>query len=497
MEPTPRWPTLIPDLIARHRVLDLKDLFWFKRPVKVRIALYAEGTVAFQGGSFEGLQHVVAALRSDPWPWVIFEPVLIHRNSDPSADLQNKTLDQIHLETFDELWLFGIAEGNLLSAAEVNAVNAFMDAGGGVLHTGDHASLGKGIAGNLKRAGKMRRYPAPQAAPGVWNNTLRSGADSVYEFVDQSDDYPQDIRLRRYWEWTFYPSFFRHWAPHPVLCGNHGPIRIFPDHQHEGEAIAPNAYPAADWPSKGGYQPQVDVVAWGRIESPDANTGREFGLVSVYNGHDADVGRIVADSTWHHWFDINLKGFATGHLETIERYFLNVAAWLAPADKQYGMRNGVFLIALRRDPLVMIDATVLPPWYLGGLARDALGQFAPQCLVRQWILDLVKIPVLVKMPPFTQPDPPPFDPRHPVFPYPLPLTDLLMASVITPLIEAQRDITDLVTEMKPEIVERAFAGALRRTAEIIGEQAKVMQLGQVADLLGQREPPAEEQTKKE
>ena len=51
----------------------------------------------------------------------------------------------------------------------------------------------------------------------------------------------------------------------------------------EGEAVAPTSYPASEWPSKAGFQPKVDVIAWGRIESPDADAGREVGLVSAYD----------------------------------------------------------------------------------------------------------------------------------------------------------------------------------------------------------------------
>ena len=33
-------------------------------------------------------------------------------------------------------------------------------------------------------------------------------------------------------------------------------------------------------------------------------------MISAYNGHTVDVGRVLADSTWHHWFDINITGVA-------------------------------------------------------------------------------------------------------------------------------------------------------------------------------------------
>jgi hypothetical protein len=44
-----------------------------------------------------------------------------------------------------------------------------------------------------------------------------------------------------------------------------------------------------------------------RINSGDRATFY-FGTVGVYDGHQANVGRIAVDSTWHHFFDINLIG---------------------------------------------------------------------------------------------------------------------------------------------------------------------------------------------
>ena len=65
----PRWKELLPELIDRHRVVDLKFYPWFKVPAVVKIAIYAEGSIRFSGGPFFGLQRVIAALNSDPWPW--------------------------------------------------------------------------------------------------------------------------------------------------------------------------------------------------------------------------------------------------------------------------------------------------------------------------------------------------------------------------------------------------------------------------------------------
>ena len=100
----------------------------------------------------------------------------------------------------------------------------------------------------------------------------------------------------------------------------------------------------------------------GRNGAPgtDRNKGpasaKKFGVVGAHNGHAAGVGRVVVDSTWHHWFDVNLTGRPLAPGDPIDpvvpadpkahgfeatpigeaayareqNYFRNVAIWLAP-----------------------------------------------------------------------------------------------------------------------------------------------------------------------
>ena len=377
-------------------------------PAHVRVLLYAEG-VLFDSGSqgFHGLKHVIATLRSSPWYWVKFDVTTVNRGPDPTAMQQNMTLDQLSLNAnFDQVWLFGVSEGNLLSAAEQNAIADFMKQGGGVLATGDHASLGQGIAGAVPRAGQMRKYPAPPNTPPDYNSTLVKGYDGIYDFYDQSDDQPQSIRLRHYRLWDLFPRpFSRRWAPHPILCGVDGPITILPDHQHEGEAIIPSSFPAAEWPSKGGFQPRPEVIAWGLIKDPSATThlGQEIGVVAAYDGHRADIGRVAADSTWHHFFDINLLGDPTldpvndnGFVATtagqkalkhIENYYLNLAVWLATPAKQIAMRDAMWWGVIWTNKYWEMAATIdrVPIFWLGEQARDVFGRVATQCNRREWL----------------------------------------------------------------------------------------------------------------
>lgn len=121
------------------------------------------------------------------------------------------TLTELNLDTYDELWLFGISDSsNLLSSAEINAIETFMDDGGGILTTGDHASLGRGLSGSIKRVGKLHMYPAPAASAPVWNTTIRdANGDGQFTFVEQSDATPQVIRPNYRYHWSAGSGFTR------------------------------------------------------------------------------------------------------------------------------------------------------------------------------------------------------------------------------------------------------------------------------------------------
>ncbi|MBC8057304.1 MAG: hypothetical protein H7Y61_12070, partial [Rhizobiales bacterium] len=370
-----------------------------------------DGSVHFSGGGFQGLQYVYNLLKSRSYHYVDFQIEFAHRDgSDPTAtipgaqQLTSATLDLMN--KFDEVWFFGISSTPNLTPAEVTLLDQFMAAPkqGGVLVTGDHANLGQGIAGQITRAGGMRRYPAPQNSPPGWNTTLEEGPDAnlTFDFNDQSDDEPQTIRYKRYATGSML-AFQRRYRPHPVLCGPDGPIDVLPDHQHEGEALAP-AVAAGDpnWPTKAGHQELPEVIGFGKIKDPAAtNHGKEIGVVSAYNGHNVDIGRIVADATWHHWFDINLTGVAAppsayagfdatpagqAALKKIDAYFLNVGVWLAPPVRQAEMRNAAFWSVLWSDQVIELSPKA-PLSVLGGAAIDALGLRTARCTITQWVFD--------------------------------------------------------------------------------------------------------------
>lgn len=401
--PIPDWPR-IPDVPRLPKRVPWRDdwleinKLWWKRPQRVNILMYMDGA-SFNGGSFYGLQHAINALHSDPWPWAQFVVTTANRYADPQADVDGVTLTDLDLSSYDEVWLFGIgSDVNLLSAGEVSALESFMDVRkGGVLTTGDHANMGRGLSGAVKRIKDLRAYPAPPPAAPDWNTTVRDGnGDGSYTFGEQSDATPQAVRPRYRYHWSGVGIVNLKKSPHPLLCSEHGILTTLPDHQHEGQVTIPASFPVGDWPKSGTHQEVPEVVAWGRIIDPTAtNTGDEFPVIGAYDGHRVDVGRIVADSTWHHWFDINMVGFdpASNAYRDIVSYFQNVAAWLAPKEKQAGMRNGVFWLALTTNVAIEHHLSKLTLPYVIPIVRDALGQWAPQCLVSAWLWDLLPVRV--------------------------------------------------------------------------------------------------------
>lgn len=402
--------TLKASIRDRWHIVDWRQHFpWWQVPAKVRILMYADGAIRFNGGPFLGLQYVKTLLESRAYAYVDFEITTAHRDgTDSSASLTGslKLTDLDLMNQYDQIWFFGLNTVPCLTVDEVELLDQFMAAPkfGGVLVTGDHGDLGKGIAGQIPRAGVMRQYSASRASFPGWNNGFIEGADNEYAVNSQLDDLFQPIRYSRFPIWS--PVVFKNrYRPHPVLCGPEGPIDVFPDYPHEGEALAPTPVSGdPQWPSKEGHQERPYVIAWGRIQNFSATRhGQEIGLASAYDGHHVDVGRILADSTWHHWFDINLArlmnqvvpaasaGFsaessAQDALRKVDAYFLNCAVWLAAPAQQMAMCHFGWWSILWTDRFVEIPKD-LPIWVYGQHAIDALGRRASRCMVESWVFD--------------------------------------------------------------------------------------------------------------
>jgi len=325
--------------------------------------------------SYFGMSHLIGVLES------VGSVTKAHRSVDPLGApgvVSGFRFDAHDLSVYDQIWFIGYESGNSLSAAEQDAIARFMNSGGGVFATGDHAALGSALAGSLPRVRSMRRWSPPPPALGATRvDTTMPDHQGRTVFENQSDDIPQHLLLKWYpWNSSW---LYRQLYPHPLLCSPSGPITEFPDHMHEGEVIEPTVLDAVmtaggqtfdEYPrDPAGHRVTPEIVAWGwsgghsdPAVMSDVHTGdtvpanrRWTGTVGAYDGKRAGVGRVVVDATWHHFFDINLigdnaanrasvtdprkavwsKGF-TGSpdgqrvLGLVDQYFRNIVRWLSP-----------------------------------------------------------------------------------------------------------------------------------------------------------------------
>ena len=341
------------------------------------------------------------------------------RRSDPGATYQNFSFaTSTDLAQYDVIWLFGYEgddDGTVLPGTspigdpDLAAIATFMENGGGVFATGDHAGMGSYMCGEIPRVRSMRLWWAtpgdrPSGVPatavnaqgqtipalnwpglssaGTGQPSLAAGradtlqknptdTDAVFLFEDQSDAIPQTLS-------------FPGGVVHPILEGPQGALSSYPDHMHEGEVVTPadltakltldgttfTEYPATA-PSDG-FQPVPQVIATGAVVGghetllgPGACGGfssdtapsvaRPLGVLCAYDGHAVGVGRVVTDSSFHHFLDLNLVGdpcgstadrragfgpagvtpAAGGILEGLQTFYVNTVTWLARVDRNF------------------------------------------------------------------------------------------------------------------------------------------------------------------
>jgi hypothetical protein len=244
------------------------------------------------------------------------------RDRDPLGQ-DDSLLSRLKRSDYDELWLFAVDTGNGLSDADRRGIEAFRARGGGVLVARDHMDLGCSVC-DLAGIGAAQHFHTRNVdphAPAVrddpftlaisWPN-FHSGANGDYQQIEAVE------------------------PVHPVLrdpSAPNGSIRFLPSHPHEGAVSAPAGEPAR-------------VIARSRSKV----TGTVFNIAVAFEG-DGELGRAIAQSTFHHFSDYNwdprvgapsfvdeppgdgiLRRAET--LAATHRYARNVARWLAgrPTD---------------------------------------------------------------------------------------------------------------------------------------------------------------------
>ena len=145
------------------------------------------------------------------------------------------------LDAYDQVWFFGDEPGTVvntitvgddvikleshspMTADELDIIAGWMNNGGGVFATGDHAMLGASMCGDIPRVRSMRRWRRadgvpPMTEPGRHETLIRQTTGSEHAW--EEDAVPQQDLPGLADDWGK-PFIFRSW-PHPLLCGKEG-----------------------------------------------------------------------------------------------------------------------------------------------------------------------------------------------------------------------------------------------------------------------------------
>ena len=349
----------------------------------IRVLIYTDLADISDNIGFWGLTDVVRFIKHK-WAGVInFEIDIKNRHFDyvnNAAGVNGATLlTEPFLGQYHELWVFGFEQANRLNQPlnelildEIRVLRAWMQSGG-VFITGDHSNpfgkdlgnsksflnLGRALGEKIPRAGDLRVWKGPPT--GFYEGDLdkrenfntQVGSDPCLldDPIFAFDTNPQTLRLR--------PPCSIHrlfWWTYDQDTNSVVPILKFPDHLHEGKLSTNQSGP--DWP-KGGAKPKV--VAQGRDKRfPDEQ--RYYDLVVAFDGDSTGIGRIVADSSFHHYLNVNLLTLTSrdqnslptpgSDLDQIAQYYANLAYWLAPRKIRDKISLGLFFRAASHPAVI-------------------------------------------------------------------------------------------------------------------------------------------------
>ena len=396
--------------------------WWFGR-CEVKVLIVCDGGLNFDTGGFGLSEFLTTFNKLEAQSTVDYKVTLAHRGfivNSPNPVVVNHISGfnfstSVSLNSFDQVWLFGIDSFGTISSPEINAISAYMDGGGGLFATGDHGSLGKTMCGQIPRVKDMRHWTdTPTGSSNDTNevsmngrrrndtNAPLPGNSSATTFNHQSDIYPQKIGVKK---------FGVGFLPHPLLSIStsikpSGVIDIMPDHPHEGECT-----PETSFTVNGITIPtqiiSTSFVTGGNISGmKDSTDPHCFPSIAVWDGRPANVGRIVIDSTWHHFVNINLDGTGGGagltnaDFDVVQQYYMNIATWMSRRKLMLCLRryllfdllvNSQLIEASLNNPIQDIkDISLVDLNSIGALAEEILASRFNPAFARSFLIELME-----------------------------------------------------------------------------------------------------------
>ncbi len=339
---------------------------------EIKILIYTDVS-KIAGDGLWGVTKLRDILKAKKSNFVEFKLSVVDRYQDAQVGLAPTPIkiDETLLKDFDQVWFFGFYQNkagetfdtfgsnrNELEEDEVKALEKRMDDHRlGVLISGDHAShrptgsendpvetyicLGKAIGSHVPRAKDLRKWDGPPTVKDddTSVSTIAEAAP-IPATLPEMDPTPQKLAL-----FNFAAGATGH-LPHRLFWGRDEngqdkTIDVLPDHPHEGAVIVPASL-SADWPPANEpdgekKRPRPIIVALGFDRR--ANVNRAIPVLAVYDGDPHNIGRIVADSSWHHFLNMNLEGLSNGaagssEFDLLGQFYRNLAHYLAPLEKR-------------------------------------------------------------------------------------------------------------------------------------------------------------------
>lgn len=238
---------------------------------------------------------------------------MVLRTESPTSHIDRSLASALSSGYDDvQLWFFGYSEDYSLTEGELSAIENHLASGGGIFATGDHGSLGESLCSRLPRARDMRRW--------VFDGTSTSNSEQVGGSAIATLTPPLFARVPNSETDSLIKSVYATKTGmnrHALMNYENGEvIKWLPDHRHEGDCQPWN-----------NAEPTAETVAWAmawRTEQVNDGLGNTYTDVKhprcvplircldLRTGDPSnDPGRVVVDSTFHHFLNWNVDPLFT------------------------------------------------------------------------------------------------------------------------------------------------------------------------------------------